>query len=94
MSEERLQSPVGRDKIDGPELAMRVERDLAEANDVPHVSVSAEWYDLAVRSQAERDKFREELHQARKVIGQAILQLHQGWSTNALQILEGSVVKP
>lgn len=71
------------------ELELRV----AETNDVPHVSIPAEWYDLAVRSQAERDQFREELHQARKVIGQAILQLHQGWSTNALQILEGSLVK-
>lgn len=60
----------------------------------PHVSVPAKWYDLAVASQAERDQLREELHQARKIIGQAIYQLHHGWGTNALQILEGSLEKP
>jgi hypothetical protein len=67
---------------------------MAEESNEPRVVVPAAWYDLAVRSQAERDQLREELHQARKVIGLAILQLHQGWSTNALQILEASVEKP
>lgn len=59
----------------------------------PHVSVPAAWYDLAVASQAERDQLREELHQTRKVIGQAIHQLCHGWSTNALEILQASVEK-
>lgn len=66
----------------------------SEAADVPRVSVPAEWYDLAVRSQAERDQFREELHQARKIIGRAIYQLQNGWSTNALEILVASLEKP
>lgn len=66
----------------------------AETVDVPRVSVPAEWYDLAVRSQAERDQFREELHQARKIIGRAIHQLQNGWSTNALEILVASLEKP
>lgn len=65
-----------------------------ETVDVPRVSVPAEWYDLAVRSQAERDQFREELHQARKIIGRAIYQLQNGWSTNALEILVASLEKP
>lgn len=73
---------------------MSVEHPTTDESDVPHVSVPAEWYDLAVRSQAERDQLREELHQARKIIGRAIYQLLNGWSTNALKILEGSLDKP
>ena len=65
-----------------------------DESDEPRVSVPAKWYDLAVRSQAERDQLREELHQTRKAVGQAIHQLLNGWSTNALEILQGSVEKP
>lgn len=72
-----------------------VEHVPADPNDEPpRVSMPAEWYDLAVRSQAERNQLREELHQTRKVVGQAIYQLLNGWSTNALAILEASVRKP
>ena len=60
----------------------------------PLVTVPAKWYDLAVRSQSERDQYREELYQLRKVVGRAIHQLQNGWSTNALEILVGSVEKP
>lgn len=60
----------------------------------PRVSVPAKWYDLAVTSQAERDQYKEELYQLRKVVGKAIHQLQNGWSTNALEILVGSVEKP
>ena len=60
----------------------------------PRVSVPAKWYDLAVRSQAERDQYLEELHQIRKIVGRAIYQLQNGWSTNALEILVGSLEKP
>jgi hypothetical protein len=58
------------------------------------VSVPAVWYDLAVRSQSERDQYREELRSLRKVVGRAIYQLQNGWSTNALEILVGSLEKP
>lgn len=67
---------------------------MTNGNDEPQVTVPAAWHDLAVRSQAERDQLREELHQTRKVVGQAIYQLLNGWSTNALAILQGSVEKP
>lgn len=60
----------------------------------PHVRLLASEYDRLCCIHLERDRLKDELYSLRKVVGQAIHQLVNGWSTNALEILQGSVEKP